>query len=353
MQFAMAVPGGGGDQSIQAPFALPTNVWTHLAVEMDGRQAILYVNGQAVAVNNSVNLLPSDIGATKCYFGRSQFSADAYFRGQLDSVRLNSRALSLAEIIAPIPLITAPTTGTSYAGGGTLTFAGAATDYADMPLPPAAYTWSAEFHHDGETDAAFGPLSGVTNGTFLIPTNGPLSTNVFYRVNLLVTDAAGNQAGASADVPPKTTRLNFTTVPPSLQLALDGQLLTAPTSVVVVAGLTRSVSAPTPQIWAGSNYDFVVWSDGGTATHSVSVPTTNATFTASYVLPAVNLGLASSNVVLSWPDWAGSLNLASTTNLTPPTAWSLVPAMPAATNGVLTVMMPVSGNTRFYRLQSP
>ena len=45
---------------------LATDQWTQVAVVMDGRQGMLYLNGNAVAVNNSVDLLPSDIGATNC-----------------------------------------------------------------------------------------------------------------------------------------------------------------------------------------------------------------------------------------------------------------------------------------------
>jgi hypothetical protein len=65
---------------------------------MDGRESILYLNGNAVAVNNSVNLLPSDVVANKCYFGRSEFGADPYLNGQLDSVYLNSLPLSSSQM---------------------------------------------------------------------------------------------------------------------------------------------------------------------------------------------------------------------------------------------------------------
>jgi hypothetical protein len=56
------------------------------------------LNGNAVAVNNSMNLLPADIAATKCYFGRSEFGGDPYLNAQLDSVYLNSSPLSSAQM---------------------------------------------------------------------------------------------------------------------------------------------------------------------------------------------------------------------------------------------------------------
>jgi len=75
-------------------------VWTHVAVTLDGRQAVMFVNGQAVAVNSSVNLLPSDVAGSANYLGRSQFSADPYFKGQMDSVQISSETLPIEEITA-------------------------------------------------------------------------------------------------------------------------------------------------------------------------------------------------------------------------------------------------------------
>jgi len=58
------------------------------------------VNGQAVAVNSSVNLLPSDVAGNANYLGRSQFSADPYFNGQMDSVQISSQTLPVEQITA-------------------------------------------------------------------------------------------------------------------------------------------------------------------------------------------------------------------------------------------------------------
>jgi hypothetical protein len=350
MQCALTAEGGSYTQVIEAP-PLPTNVWTHVAVAMDGRQGILYLNGQAVAVNNSINLLPSDIAATKNYFGRSQFAADAYFNGQLDSVKINSRALAITDLTAPAPIITQPGTGSLYAGGNTISFAGKASDYSDAPLAPAAFSWSAEFHHDGQTDPGIGPFIGVTNGSLQIPTTGPVSTNVFYRINLLVTDTNGNQQAVWTDVLPRTSLLSFATVPSGLQVALDGQTLDCPTSIVAVVGLTRSLNAPSPQGFAGSNYNLVFWSDHGAATHNISVPTNGASYTASYLSPTLGLSDAGGNLVLSWPGWAGAMNLYSATNLAPAAVWTLVTNAPVSANGALTLSIPATNGNQFYRLQ--
>ena len=337
---------------LQSPVAFPIGVWTHVAVALDGRQGILYVNGRVVAVNNSVNLLPADIGANKNYFGRSQFVADAHFNGRLDSFKLNSRALSPLELFAPTPRIITPGAGAVYAGGDTIAFSGVATDYSDAPLAADAFAWHAEFRRDGQAEAAFGPWTGATNGNFLIGTNDPPATNVFYRLHLAVTDPNGNQQTTSRDVQPKVSRLNFETIPTGLQLLLDNQPFTAPTSIVTVAGMTRNVSAPSPQNLGGSNHQFVVWSDGGAATHEFRVPTNDALITASFVLPEIDLVSTGTKLTLQLPGWVGSMQLYGTTNLSPPVAWSVVSNPPVATNGAYFLTLPVAEGSRFYRLQA-
>ena len=69
----------------------------------------MFVNGQAVAVNASVNLLPSDVLGPADYLGRSQSSANPYFNGQMDSVQISSRTL-------PVEQITASSIGVSSSG---------------------------------------------------------------------------------------------------------------------------------------------------------------------------------------------------------------------------------------------
>jgi len=104
VRFEITPNGSTETRDLDSPNSLPTNVWTHVAVTLDGRQAILFVNGQAVAVNASVNLLPSDVAGSANYLGRSQFAGppnnDPYFNGQMDSVLISSQTLPLEQITA-------------------------------------------------------------------------------------------------------------------------------------------------------------------------------------------------------------------------------------------------------------
>ena len=134
---------------------------------------------------------------------------------------------------------------------------------------------------------------------------------------------------------------------------LDGESMTTPTSVVKVVGMTRALSAPSPQNLSGSNYNFVVWSHGGAQTHNISVPTNATTYTASFVLPTVALSNSSGTITLQWPTWAAPFTVWSTTNLAPPTTWTQFTS-PLATNaGNLQLNLATTNESRFFRLQLP
>jgi hypothetical protein len=100
LRFEITPNGAAETRDLDSPNPLPTNVWTHVAMALDGWQAVMFVNGQAVAVNPSVNLLPSDVAGGANYFGRSQFSTDPYFNGQMDSMQVSSQTLPIEQITA-------------------------------------------------------------------------------------------------------------------------------------------------------------------------------------------------------------------------------------------------------------
>jgi len=341
------------NQAIESPLALPVNQWVPFAVVMNGKEGILYLNGAAVAVNNSVNLLPSDLASTNVNLGKSEFPADPYFNGRLSDIRLNSAVVPLAQMLAPLPVIVEPSDLSLFAGGLPIDFSGAATDYTGRPLSTNAFSWSGEFYSNGVVHAVFGPLTGITNGIYVVPGNAATIINIFYRIYLTVTDTSGYQQSISSDVLAQTSQLTFGTVPSGLQLDLDGQPLNTPATLAAVVGMSRNVSAPSPQNQSGSNYQFVVWSDGGAAMHSITVPATNADFVASFLPPGIGLSRGTGNLNLNWPQWAGAMNLYSTTNLSPPVTWTPVAITPSVSGGWISVQVPVTNGNNFYRLQLP
>jgi hypothetical protein len=149
-------------------------------------------------------------------------------------------------------------------------------------LPPSAFTWEVVFHHDTHTHPFFGPTSGITSGSVMIPNQGEVATNVFYRFHLTVRDSSGLTHTVTRDLVPRVANVTLATNPPGLQLLLDGTPLTAPATIPNVVGMLRSIGAPSPQTVNGTQFTFGSWSDGGAATHDIVVPATATTLTATY-----------------------------------------------------------------------
>jgi len=205
------------------------------------------------------------------------------------STTSNAATLTVLSNVAPTGTITAPADGTLYRGGQTFTFSGTGSDPEDGALPPSAFTWRVDFHHDDHNHPHVPATSGITSGTFTIADRGETSANVFYRVILTVRDSSGLTHTSSVDVQPRTSVVRIESNISNAQLTLDGMPITAPFSFTGVEGVIRSLGVVTPQISGGTTYDFVSWSDGGQATHDIVTPNEDTTFTALFQPAATNV----------------------------------------------------------------
>jgi glucose/arabinose dehydrogenase len=181
---------------------------------------------------------------------------------------------------APVPSIDEPAQGRIYQAGGTLRFSASATDAEDGRLPASALTWWAEFHHGDHTHPFVPPTPG-SEATIAIPVRGETSDDVFYRIHLRATDSSGLTTQTTRDIMPRKARIHFATQPPGLILTLDGQPLTAPASVVGVTGMERELGAA-DQTSEGRRYRFDRWAHGQPASHTLSTPAADTTYTASF-----------------------------------------------------------------------
>jgi glucose/arabinose dehydrogenase len=197
------------------------------------------------------------------------------------SVTSNAATLIVTGNAAPTAMITAPAAGALYAAGDTISYAGTGSDPEDGNLPPASLAWTVVFHHDTHTHPFLGPLDGA-GGSFVIPRTGETSANVFYRIHLEVTDSGGLGHSTQVDIRPRTVTLMLASSPSGLQLTLDGQPVTAPHTFEAVVGMTRTLGVISPQTLRRKQYGFVSWSDGGAATHDITVPVGDTTYTATF-----------------------------------------------------------------------
>jgi hypothetical protein len=92
------------EQRIESPSTLAANVWHHIAIVLPAGATYtgaLYLDGVVVATNKAMTLHLSDVGTTTLnWLGRSPFTADPFFNGSLDDLRIYKRALSKTEIAA-------------------------------------------------------------------------------------------------------------------------------------------------------------------------------------------------------------------------------------------------------------
>jgi hypothetical protein len=102
VRFAITTMGANMEQRIDSGAALSINAWHHLAVVLaDGSPytGSLYVDGALAGSNTAMTLHPADLGATTAnYIGRSQYTADPYFKGLIDDFRVYRRALTTTDI---------------------------------------------------------------------------------------------------------------------------------------------------------------------------------------------------------------------------------------------------------------
>lgn len=96
----LAIKNGDSEQSLDAPNALSSSVWTHVAVTFANDAISIYLNGSQVATTSDISVRPSDIRPIFNYIGRSQFTADPMLKAYLDDIRIFNYALTADEIAA-------------------------------------------------------------------------------------------------------------------------------------------------------------------------------------------------------------------------------------------------------------
>ncbi len=183
----------------------------------------------------------------------------------------------------PAPVIAAPSAGTTWIVGTTLTFSGSATDPEDGPLPASALSWDLVMMHCPSDchEHLLQRFVGVTGGSFVAPDHEYPS---HLELRLTATDSGGKKTTVALPLEPRTVDLTFNATPltsPALQLGVGPKQLATPFTRTVIIGSTNSVSAP-DQVVGATAYSFSSWSDGGGAAHNLVAPATATTYTATF-----------------------------------------------------------------------
>jgi hypothetical protein len=95
-----AIKNGGDEQTLDCKQKLTLSTWKHVAVVIGKDKTAIYIDGVEAASSTGITIRPSDIHPVLNYIGRSQFTADPYFRGAIDDLRIYNYALSADEVSA-------------------------------------------------------------------------------------------------------------------------------------------------------------------------------------------------------------------------------------------------------------
>jgi glucose/arabinose dehydrogenase len=188
----------------------------------------------------------------------------------------------------PVPVIDTPSASLTWKAGDTVSFSGHATDEQDGNVPASRLSWSIILGHCTSIGCHTHPLAtrnAVASGTIAAPDHEAPS---YIQMTLTATDAGGATASTVRRIDPRTVRLTFATDPTGQSLSAGAsQSAPAPFTQEWVVNSQVQLSAPVQQNVGGVLRSFFKWSDGGAATHTVRAPSSNATYTATYVVGGV------------------------------------------------------------------
>ena len=211
---------------------------------------------------------------------------------------------------APTPVIATPTGSLLWKVADQISFAGSANDAEDGTLAASALSWSLIMHHCPSNchEHAITDRVGVASGTFVAPDHEYPS---YLELRLTATDSGGLQTTTSIDLKPQTVQLTFQSNPAGVELAVNAVSTATPFVRTVIVGSTNSATAPSPVSAGGLLYQFSAWSDGGAATHGITAPASDATYTASYSVVSAPSGLVAAYAMdepngTTVTDWSGS-----------------------------------------------
>jgi len=176
----------------------------------------------------------------------------------------------------PTVTISAPAAGTLWKVGDAISFSGSATDPADGRLPASALSWKLILHHC-TTDLTtchthdIQTWPGVSGGSFTAPDH---EYPAWLELQLTATDSRALSTTTSLRLDPRTVQLTLASSPGGLNLTLDGTTAPAQTVKTVIQNPTHTVNAASQDVGKRS-YQFVKWSDGQPALHTIVVTATS------------------------------------------------------------------------------
>jgi len=193
--------------------------------------------------------------------------------------------LTVTSDTPPIPYISLPTEGQTYRAGDLIAFSGGAEDMEDGSLAAADLTWRVDFHHNTHAHPFIASTSGITGDQFTAPTVTETDHDVWFRINLTVTDSAGLSTSIFRDVyPEKSDFVVETNLPAQAgNLLVDTHSVQSPFAATGVENVERTFEVQQYQTIDDVTYVFEQWLDGETSlVRTVSTPLDDTRYVAIY-----------------------------------------------------------------------
>ena len=377
MRFAITT--NGTEQIIDAPSAMPTGSWCHVAVTLDGTKGLLYLNGNPIGTNSSLTIRPWQTLARSNYLGKSQWP-DPTFSGKIDSFRIFGRALSGAEIrdlsyahpaLAhrysftsnawdSIGMAHGTLMGNATVTNGALKLTGASGDYVNLPgglvSGSSALTiefW-ATFGVNGNSACVFdlGKVSGVLVSQYLFFT--PHTGSGTHRME--ISSGSTVDFDASGTLDNRTVCVACIVDPTNGYSAFytNGILEKAVTNTLpALSGVNtnwsfigRSLSSTDP--WLNATIDEFRIYDGRLTPEEIA---TDYKFGPDALALPVTLvqSNAATGLTLSWPSWAAGFVLETTPALG--TSWTTANPSPTLVSDQWWLTQFKTNSQGFYRLR--
>jgi hypothetical protein len=380
MRFAITTSGNGAEQVIDAPTAMPTGSWCHVAVTLDGTKGLLYLNGNPVGTNSSFTIRPWQTLARSNYLGKSQWP-DPLFNGKIDSFRIFGRALGAGEIrdIAwahpalahrysfasnawdSIGMAHGTLMGNATVTNSALKLTGAAGGYANLPggLVSGCGAVSVEFWANFGASGGwarvfdFGAYSGASgqNYFFFSPNTGAGGQRLEIATNTTVTfDLAGslnNRTLHVVCVVDPATGFGAVYTNGVLEKAVTNSWPTLGSISTAWSFLGRSLYSA--DAWLNATIDEFRIYDGRLTPEEIAANCAAGPDTL-YQKVALTMTKTSGGYTFNWPSYAPGFTLKSSPSLGSAAVWNAVGGTPVISNGWYWLTAPASGTNAFFRL---
>jgi hypothetical protein len=206
----------------------------------------------------------------------------------------------------PVASITAPAATNPYKVGDVIVFSGSGSDAEDGVLPGSALSWQIVLHHcagGGSCQTETLLTQAGPSGSFTVSDYGD---DTYLELVLTAKDSSNQTGSASVTIQPQTVKLTLATSAAGLGLSYDGVAIAAPKVITTIVGSGHTIAAPSPQTVSGATWTWSAWSDGGSASHAITIGASDATLTASYV--AAPPPPPTGDVYLSDRPWTAATN---------------------------------------------